>query len=50
VVEFSWLARAAKAPDAQSEVLDLYRSIMERSAPTPTKQTKSAGATASAHP
>ncbi len=52
VVEWKWLEREAKAEGAVAEVVDLYRSILARTAPepAPTKQTKSAGAPASAHP
>jgi len=52
VVEWRWLEREAKEKDAPPEVVEHYRAILERTAPeAPAKQqTKSAGASASAHP
>lgn len=48
VVEWKWLERRAKEPDAPSEILDIYKSILERitapgEAPAVTAKSKSAG-------
>jgi len=53
VVEWAWLEREANVKDAPPEVTELYLAILARTAPATAhapKQTKSAGAPASAHP
>jgi len=52
IVEWKWIEKRARQPDAPSEVLDIYNDLLERmtaSQPAPTNKSKSTGP-APAHP